>query len=728
MSAKYPYLDIAISVLSNGTQPVNYSFNSAPTIALPSLSDLARHFVNLSDGYVMWQVGGRRAFTYFQLDEEGKNTVLAITVRMDSDILMAGRPIVNLLGTIHRTLTNEKQLTHESLMRALSDSGFSEQPLRSDAEIECPSVATGLCCRTFISSTELANIMAYPRQKEYDDYQGVIVVPATVSMLPESSIPMITEPINKALMVVCPENVTASAKRVELTDRLTVTYEMPGFNPQSVDFEVSTTNRYMRINGPALVVNSALHAGITFTRSVPYSVASASGNPLDTYTILINGRTATRGEGCFEVSNADFVNGKVVISVSSTNYGSYSREFTPEELSEALPLDIVLEPEARQICLRLDFGGGRIIEDTITLEKSTPEYNSLRGGSFHGFRAYRLMGNTPETYNIDVRPTGQPVAKQPKLDFKTPDSDAARVAEPAPQPEVATTKPIEPTQETTIPMPKDKRNDNARRNGPVAPVMEKAPSAVWEEKEHKRVAPKFENVADNGNKKKERHNEQPVIENSTDEIKSKKKKNGDESKMDVRLIIIGVATIAIALIGWWMWLLFSDNIANPEAEVADTQQGESIEDVNYNTIAGQPENNVTATAQTSTAAAAPAPVASATDEEKADIEYLNSNRTWKVADIKSEKYRALITAIQNGDIQAMANNPYFAIAGTATNKRAIAVMDYLWKAQGTIQEKNNLKHLGKLTEGDKFDLQELIDKLSRYQPAEPNATPRPGAN
>ena len=432
MSAKYPYLDIAISVLGAGAQPVNYSFNSAPTIALPSLSELARHFVNLSEGYVMWNVSGRRAYTFFQLNQEGTATELAVTVRLDPDVVTPGRPIINLLGTIRRTITDGARLTHETLMRALTDAGFPEEPLRSDADVDFPAAAVGLCCRTFISTTELANIMAYPRQKDYAPYQGVIVVNATVSMNPESSIPVITTPVDKALMVVCPEGVKASASRVELSDRLTVTYTMPGFDPQSVDFEVGTTNRYARIPGPALVINSARHAGIIFRRSVPYSVISATGSPIDTYTILVNGRTATRGEGSFEVSNTDFPEGKVTIAVSSTNFGSYSREFTPEELSEAAPLEIVLEPEARKVCLRLDFGGGRIIDDSITLEKSTPEYNRLRAGNFHGFRAHRLVGSNPETYNIDVRQQAAPA--QAALNFNDPAPAQPAVSIPAGEP------------------------------------------------------------------------------------------------------------------------------------------------------------------------------------------------------------------------------------------------------------------------------------------------------
>lgn len=734
MSAKYPYLDIAISVLDASQQPVNYSFNSAPTIAMPSLSDLARHFVNLSDGYVMWQIGGRRAFTYFQLNESGSQTVLAITVRLDPDVLIAGRPLVNLLGTIRRTLSDDSRLTHESLMRALTDSGFPETPLRSDAEVTFPASATGLACRTYISGTELANIMAYPRQKEYARFQGIVVVPATVSMQPDSSIPLITEPLDKALMVVCPENVTASANCVELSDHLTLTYTMPGFDPQNVEFEVGTTNRYVRINGPALVVNSALHAGIIFTKSIAYSVKSPSGKELETYTILINGRTATRNEGSFEVSNTDFTDGKVVVSVSSTNFGSYSREFTPEELSEAAPLDIVLEPQSRKITLRLDFGNGRTLEDSITLEKNTPEYNSLRAGSFHGFRAHRMVGANTETYSVDMRqaatgiasvPAATATAQRPAVAF----TDTAAPAVTAPTAETDRPKAAAPAVKTPA-------DDTTRRvNGPVRPAIEKAPSAIWEEPKHVRVTPKFENVSDNtdSNSDKSRGGERAgLLERKKAERRKETAQRVDDdlntpetpkkkTDFDIRLLIIGVAVVACGLVIWWLILLFSGNDTNT---TADAQPAESIEEVSYSESAaatGQPAATV------AQPAAAAAPVAAATDDEKADIQYLNTNSTWKLSELKSPKYRALLTAMKNGDIQAVVSNPYFAIAGTATNERALKVAEYLWNAKGTLSEKSNVTKLKDLTADDKANIGELYDQLSRRQPAQPNTEPRPAA-
>lgn len=687
MSSKYPYLDIAISVVTDADRPVNYSFNSAPTIALPSLSKLAAHFVNLSDGYVMWQVGGRRAFTYFMLNDEGTSTILAITVRMDPDVLLAGRPIVNLLGTIRRTLVDGTRLTHETLIRTLSDSGFPEEPLRSDARVDEPAAASGLCCRSYISTTDLANIMAFPRQKEYLPYQGVIIIPATVSMQPESSIPVITEPLDKALAVVCPENVTASADMVELSDHLTVTYTLSGFDPQTVEFEVGTTNRYVRINGPALIVNTPLHAGISFTRSVPYSVTSATGNKLDTYTVLINGRTATRTEGAFEISNTDFHDGKVTIAVSSTNFGTYSREFTPEELSESAPLEIVLEPEARKIGLRLDFGGGRIIEDFITLEKNTPEYNSLRAGSFHGFRAHRLMGNNPETYNIDLR--------------TAPDKTASTTRFVAPVKENTAEEPAAP--ETTEQMPETDIIEKETTQTPTPNV----PSAEWEERPHKRVAPKFENIS---KKKTKTENGQAENESSDD------KKSANTQKIDMRLIIIGISVIAIALVVWWLMLLFSGKEA---AEAPLTEQTpEAIEEV-APTPSTPAENTAASTpAQTDTLAQA---------AEKADIAYLNEHSVWSIDKLRSEKYKSLITALREGDIQAIASHPYFSTPGTATNKRAVKMLEFLWAVKGTSMEKRNTNKTKELTKDGTVNIGELIDDLSRYQPAETNKAPRPGA-
>ena len=83
--------------------------------------------------------------------------------------------------------------------------------------------------------------------------------------------------------------------------------------------------------------------------------------------------------------------------------------------------------------------------------------------------------------------------------------------------------------------------------------------------------------------------------------------------------------------------------------------------------------------------------------------------------------------MKNGDIQAVVSNPYFAIAGTATNARALKVAEYLWNAKGTLSEKSNVSKLKDLSVDDKANIDQLYDQLSRRQPAQPNTEPRPGA-
>lgn len=447
MSVKYPYLDIAVWYRDAESQCHELSYNSAPSIKLPAATELSAHFVNLTDGYLMWNTGSRRAFSYFMLDEAGADHRLTVTLRMDFDVLAAGRPAVNLLAAIKNRINGNEELTESMLDELLESAGFPEAPLRSQGALESYLDGKGVCYRTYMSGSELANIFAFSRQRDYMPFKGVIVVPATVSAQPDSRLKQLTEPLDKSLMVVCPEGVEASAYRVELTDKLTVTYTLNGFDPVSETFEVGTTNRYVRIAGPALIVNNARHAGIVFRKRIPYMVKAAGGEEVDTYTVLINGRTAPRTEGGFEISNLDFADGSVTLTVSSTNYYNYVKEYSCSELLAAAPLEIVLEKESREVLLRLDFGVARVLEFSLHIEKNTPEYNQLRAGRFHSFRAHRLVGTSPETYNVDLRggmPAGDVAAREAevKKPLVAPVFDK-KTDEPVQEPEVETEETVE---------------------------------------------------------------------------------------------------------------------------------------------------------------------------------------------------------------------------------------------------------------------------------------------
>lgn len=675
MSAKYPYLDISIRVYDADH---NYSVvGTGGDIDLPPMENLGQYFMSLGDGYLMWADDTYRYFGYFMMGPDGQKPTMTVTVGMPRAVLMPGRSLTSLLGAVRSRVREGETVTEALLDRLAGESGFPEHPLMAPDDTDVNAATKLFGCRTYNSSAELANIFGFPRQKSYADYGAIVVVPSTVLTAdePENQMPAITAPIDKALMVVTPEDVTVSADRVEFSDHLTVVYNCDGFDPVSVMFEVGTTNRYVRINGPALVVNSALHAGIIFHKRIPYTVTSGGGLPIDTYTILINGRTANRTEEGFEISNTDFVapDGspmKAKITVSSTNFSAYSREFTPEELSQAAPLEVVLEPESRDIVLRLDFGGGRIVEESLNIEKNTPEYCQLRAGRFHGFRAHRLMGATPETYNVDVRPSYEAPQPQPQAAKFTPEAE-------------------QPAQEQS-----EANEAQSGHRGPVAPVIEKAPTAIWKEESHERRAPEFANET------------RPAEETDENAMPREPRKPINYGKIAIVAVTVGLAIIII----WYLASVFSGS--DQPTDQADSLQTEQTA-----------TNGAT---DGSAATAAQAPASTLTAEETADIEYLNDHSKWRREELKSETGRKLFDDMAAGDVDAIASSDYFSVKDRCANREANKLVDMLWKGKGSSMEKSQKNIMTKGLAKGVADIHALYESVARKQPSEvKNTEPRP---
>lgn len=674
MDSNYSYIDIAVSCIDAAGSAAHHSFHGAPIISLPSLRDMATHFEDLTEGYLTWEVNGKRSFSYFELIPGQISPRTLVTLRMDSDVLMSGRQIVNILSSVKHRIADGEKITDTLLLRLVEDAGFPQEPRRCPWGSSDNDKATGVCCRIYATASELSNIFGFPRQSAYEPYKAVLVVAASVTRRPDSMLPVISEPLDKALLVVCPEGVTASAYRVDLSDRLRLNYTRSGFDPQEVDFEVGTTNRYVHISGPALVVNSADHAGIVFRKRIPFTIASTTGSAIDTYTILINERTANRNDEGFEITNLDFVgnNGVAKLTVQSTNYGSFEMEFTPESIAEEIPLAIELEPESRQVMLRLDFGDTRIFEVSLSVEKNTREYSGLRAGQFHGFRAHRLMGSSPETYNVDMRPLPEAPAAPVVAD------DAAHTEEtPASAPA--------PVEQPRLPL--DEPLDDNQHAAPVAPVIEKAPTAIWEHKKHQRHAPEFANE---------------TVDNGDDD--GEKKSRAIDWKRYGAYALIAVAVVLIAI-----WIFGGSDSTSEEGVMAVEQ------------------TDAPASAAVTNASSPIASPSALGAGEEADIAYLNGTSDWHRGDMKSDMGRSLIDALAAGDIEAVTSNPYFATADRCTNNRALQIADMLWSAIGTPTARSNSRALTKLGITERVDLREVIKAIERYQPAEPNPSPRPGA-
>lgn len=660
MDYKFNYLDISVSMTdADGNHTVTGNLGAEAPV-LPDITQLSAQFNGLREGYLLWQTPDRRAWTYFSLGGDAAAPQMEVTIMGSRNLLISGRQIMKLLSGLAARVKEGETVTAQLIDRLATEAGFTNEPLEAADNSKPMDPAGQPAYRTYLSSGELTNLLGFPRQDDYAGYSAIVLVKASVADDSTPTISHINTPLNKALAVVLPEGVTASAPLVEFSDHLTVVYSCPGFDPVSVMFEIGTTNRYVRINGPALIVNNASHAGIIFHKRIPFTVNSGNGTPIDTFTILINDRTANRSDEGFEVANTDFRTGRAKITVSSTNFSTFTAEFTPEELAAAAPLTVVLEPESKDILLRLDFGEGRVVEETLNIEKNTPEYCRLRAGKFHGFHVHRLMGSTPETYNVDVRPHYGPVTEEET--------------------------------ESDIPAECQTAESDTGRQGaavPVAPVIEKAPTAIWKHKKTERRAPNFVN--------------------ETDRSGTGQQSSGTGRRISWSKVIMVVITAFIA--GMALWYLATlltgsgkadGNVAADSTAVTAGMGGSSASGAGAN--------------------AAPAAL---TADEQADVDYLNKHTKWKLSELKTDRYKALFRTIGNGEIDSMARHDYFLIEGRCTNKKANQLMDLVWASKGAYEEKSNVRRLREVQGADEMDINKLIDRVAGVKPKEPNKQPRP---
>ena len=401
-----------------------------------------------------------------------------------------------------------------------------------------------------------------------------------------------------------------------------------------------------------------------FVRKVRLTIKNSKGGLINGYTVSVNDRPVNTMEPFIELTEADLQPGRrVEIQVASNNFHPLTKEYEAAELAREQEIELTMVPVEQGITLRLVFGEGRVFEQQISLEKNTPEYSQLHSGNFHGFRAQKMV--TPhggEVYNVDVRAASKPTA--PAFANIAAERNQSRPERVVPHFEnVADTQ------------PRTSSDDSHR-----TPVSE--------------IAPVEEKPLPNGK--------------TTDENDSYSEEHHRSNRHIGRWL--AVAAAAAAVIAGVIFLIPS---------------------MTDNATGNLPENNesVTAEATTATPTATSAQPSAATvlsNDEKADADYLNSQKVWRLADLKSESYRNLFEMIRKGDIEGMASHDYFAADGRATNEKAIKIIDMAWGSLGASTEGSNRKALTKsVSKDDEIVVHDLYEALSRRMPKEPNTQPRP---
>lgn len=315
------------------------------------------------------------------------------------------------------------------------------------------------------------------------------------------------------------------------------------------------------------------------------------------------------------------------------------------------------------VTLLLDFGNGRVFNQKVDFLPTAVEYNRLRAGSFHGFKAVKL--DTPHTYRIELCPVREDFTVDNGEKSNAPLTTEETPAVSAPEP-------------TKMKMRKQRRR---KSRGPIVilsivialvcgwalvrfmPEVIDIPSAFYDRLE-------------------------------SDEVQYE----GD------------VDTIAAPAID------FLPADTTPTEQVQPSQPADSAADIRADGVAASEEPVVQTSSEN---------VADANALEQADVEYLNKHNKWNKADLKSDKYRAFYDSFGEGNIRKIAEADYFAKPGVATNAQAEKVVKFLWQAYRTPVQRSNERVLQRLAGKSSIDLDALVNELARYRDSNPNMSARP---
>ncbi|MCM1076924.1 MAG: hypothetical protein NC411_06155 [Bacteroides sp.] len=673
--SQYPYLHIALRGEVQGTTQTIYAYPAEGSDIDPRWNSTMvepgaaiRRFLNANECYILQSSPLGHYFSLITRNPHSNDhDYMMISILVENGCSLTGRQLMNVFTNLKKVLIEEGVHTDEGVDQALSEARIPVEPLRLEAWTyhapDEPTAVSEAAYRTFISQQELESIFSFPCQPDYLEYRCIIVVSATTSLRPGVKMPRITVPIRKLYSVVCPEGVTSSALQVYDGDRLELSFMKDGFSTHKENVIVGTPSAYTKYDGSTVIVRTAAQTGIRFERRIPFKVLSVKGAPLNGYTITLNGRRVNTMEPYIELYEKDLQEGSEVdMLVQSNNYRPLKLKKPAEEMLVTEELEFVMQPIEQAVTLRLDFGDGRVFEQQISIEKNTPEYNRLHSGNFHGFRAHRQVT--------------QDDSEVYNVDVRI------------------TSRPVAPNFESA------RGESNPSDGQPKVPMFENVSAEAKTDRPKIDATlptadtPVDEAENDSAPRRTIINQDFDMDDDDSDDSSASSRRSGVMKWLGIGVAAIAVVVAAVIFLPQYIG---SSDDPSPAGEIAS-------------------EETVDAT---------PEPVA-LTEDETADLAYLNTYDVWEVAKMKSPMGKELMEAIIAGDIDKVVNSDYYTVVGRATNSKAILVADLIWKAKGSYSEASNRRVMRSAVKNGVIDLKFLSDNLAKRRPAEKeNTAPRP---
>ncbi len=662
------YLHIALRVeVDSATRTVlNYPDGEVPAWERQLVAPAAaiKRFLNASECYVLQQWESGRCFSLITRNVlRPADGFYMISLFVDAGCALTGKQVITLLTELKKTLVEEGDTTAEAIDRVISAAGIPADPLRLQSWAYRPAPA----------DTPMRDA-AYRTYISSSELAGIFSFPAQPDY--DSYRCIIVVPASASLR--------PGTKMPRITAPIRKLYTI--LAPADVELLRDTAYSGERVT-------------ITYTRPgfSPRRETITVGNP--SAFIRMEGSTIRIREA--RECGVRFTR-RIPLEVSSSKGGSVTGytiaingrpvntmepfvEFTEKDLTEYATVEIKAASNGFSP-LKIEKSTSELLEaDRLVLELDPVEQGVTLRLDFGDGRLVETVlsieKNTPEythlrAGNFHGHRAHRIVNHDPDDTSEIYTIDVSAGASPAAAPERVATAYTAPAH-------------------PSAPVFEN----IADEKAETSAEPEIDTTV-------------PVVatDSPAEELKEAEEDVKAGSKRRNRLLWVAAAIVVLVVV-----LVFFIPLGKTVGEGADDlplAQADTTTVVDPAAPAGE-----------DAAAAAPAAPVSTLG---ADAEYLNSNRQWVVANLSSPAGNALMNAFAEGDVDAIANNEYFA-AGTCTNSRARKALELMWRAKTGPTRGSIAREIKKAAATGTIDLDKLVDRLARVQPqpADANTLPLP---
>lgn len=291
----------------------------------------AREFERAERIYALWKSNEGNYFASIVRNmKDTRMGYIMLVLFAGHQVPANGHSLLNALAQLEQSLVNEG-LRDRQLVAQLVESIPCD--LVPDAVMPTPGVVKSRikAYRTFGDENELADIMLYPNQADYEPFNRILLVPRGAVAQAPMNYQELTFPIRRTYNVEWPQGVMATKFTISDGEFLDIVYKKPTFSDFTAhELVMPMGSRFFTINGSRLLVKTAEEAQVQFVRRVRLNIVSAkNGNPIT--DILINGERVTTPE--INLSDGDEIDWTIAaqgyrderihLSVNSVIQGGY---------------------------------------------------------------------------------------------------------------------------------------------------------------------------------------------------------------------------------------------------------------------------------------------------------------------------------------------------------------------------------------------------------------------